>query len=129
MKNFIRYRNRNIKIWFKTRFCHTSIWSRNDRNSTDQIEQKRLCNHFMRRRRVKTALRAFTYVYRDIYDKQRSHDKNKNNTIKKVREKYMIWKLDNNNGVVLMNKLLFTMQWSNCFLTKLNFKSFKTIQL
>lgn len=44
----------------------------------------------MRPRRVKTALRAFTYVYIDIYDKQRSHDKNKNNTIKKVREKYMI---------------------------------------
>ena len=83
----------------------------------------------MRRWKVKTALRAFTYVYIDIYDKQRSHDKNKNNTIKKVREKYMIWKLDNNNGVVLMNKLLFTMQWSNCFLTKLNLKSFKTIQL
>lgn len=61
----------------------------------------------MRPRRVKTALRAFTYVYIDIYDKQRSHDKNKNNTIKKVREKYMIWKLDKDNRVVLMNNVAF----------------------
>lgn len=96
-----------LKYGLKHGFCHTSIWSRNDRNSTDQIEQKRLCNHFMRRRRVKTALRAFTYVYIDIYDKQRSHDKNKNNTIKKVREKYMIWKLDKDNQVVLMNNVAF----------------------
>ena len=38
-------------------------------NIWDQIEQKGLCNHFMKRERVKTALRAFTYSFIDIYDK------------------------------------------------------------
>ena len=37
-------------------------------NIWDQIEQKGLCNHFMKRESVKTALRAFTYSYIDIYD-------------------------------------------------------------
>ena len=51
-------------------------------NIWDQIEQKALCNHFMKRERVKTALKAFTYSYVDIYDKQYSHDKKKINVIK-----------------------------------------------
>ena len=46
-------------------------------NIKDQIEQKGLCNHFMKRERVKTALKAFTYSYIDISDKQYSHDKKK----------------------------------------------------
>ena len=58
-------------------------------NIKDQIEQKGLCNHFMKRERVKTALRAFTYSYIDISDKQYSHDKKKID-IKQLREKYMI---------------------------------------
>ena len=58
-------------------------------NIKDQIEQKELCNHFMKRERVKTALRAFTYSYIDISDKQYSHDKKKID-IKQLREKYMI---------------------------------------
>ena len=51
-------------------------------NIWDQIEQKALRNHFMKRERVKTALKAFTYSYVDIYDKQYSHDKKKINVIK-----------------------------------------------
>ena len=35
-------------------------------NIWDQIEQKGLCNHFMKRERVKTVLRSFTYSYIDI---------------------------------------------------------------
>ena len=58
-------------------------------NIKDQIEQKGLCNHFMKRERVKTALKAFTYSYIDISDKQYSHDKKKID-IKQLREKYMI---------------------------------------
>ena len=61
-------------------------------NIWDQIEQKGLCNHLMKRERVKTALRAFTYSYIDIYDKQYSHDKKKTNVVKQLREKYMILK-------------------------------------
>ena len=39
------------------------------KNIWDQIKQKGLCNHFMKWERVKTALRAITYCYIDIYDK------------------------------------------------------------
>ena len=60
----------------------------------NQIAQKGLCNHFMKRERVKTALRTFTYSYIDINDKQYSHYKKKINAIKQLREKYMILKLD-----------------------------------
>ena len=35
-------------------------------NIWDQIEQKGLCNHFLKQERVKTALRAFTYSYRHL---------------------------------------------------------------
>ena len=59
-------------------------------NIWNQIEQKELCYHFMKQERVKTALRAFTYSYVDIYDKQYSHDKKKINVIKQHCEKYMI---------------------------------------
>ena len=56
-------------------------------NIWDQIEQKELCNHFMRWERVETALRAFTYFHIDIYDKQYYHDKKKMNIIKQLSEK------------------------------------------
>ena len=61
-------------------------------NMWDQIEQKGLSNHFMKRKRLKTALSAFTYSYTYIYDKQYSHDEKKINIIKQLREKYMILK-------------------------------------
>ena len=48
----------------------------------------------MKRERVKTALRAFTYSYIDINDKQHFHDQKKINVIKQLREKHMILKPD-----------------------------------
>ena len=51
----------------------------------------------MNRERVKTALRAFTYFYIDTYNKQYSHVKRKINTMKQLREKYMILKPDKDN--------------------------------
>ena len=57
-------------------------------NIWDQLQQKGLCNHFMKWEKVKTTMRAFTYSYIDIYDKEFSHDKKKTNIIK-FREKYM----------------------------------------
>ena len=59
----------------------------------------------MKRERVKTALRTFTYSYIDINGKQYSHYKKKINAIKQLREKYMILKLDKGKWVVLMNKV------------------------
>ena len=92
-------------------------------NIWDQIEQKGLCNHFMKRERVKTALRAFIYSYLGIYDKQYSHDKNKINIVKKkIREKHMILKVDNDNGVVLMNKVDYHDAMNQLFSDKTKFK-------
>ena len=39
-----------------------------------KIDQKGLCNHFMKQERVKTTLRIITYFYVDIYNKQYSHE-------------------------------------------------------
>ena len=94
-------------------------------NIWDQIEQKGSCNHFMKRERVKSALRAFTYSYIDIYDKQHSHDKKKINIIKQLREKYMILKPDKGNGVVLMNKADYHDAMNRLFSDKTKFKIIK----
>ena len=59
----------------------------------------------MKRERVKAALRAFTYSYIHINDKQHFHDKKKINVIKQLREKYMILKPGKGKWVVLMNKV------------------------
>ena len=94
-------------------------------NIWDQIEQKGLRNHFMKRERVKTALRAFTYSYIDIYNKQYSHDKKKINIIKQLRDKYMILKLNKGNGVVLMNKADYHDAMNELFSDKTKFKIIK----
>ena len=79
----------------------------------------------MKRERVKTALRAFTYSYIDIYDKQYPHDKKKINIIKQLREKYMILKPDKGNGVVLMNKADYHDAMNQLFSDKKKFKIIK----
>ena len=45
-------------------------------NIWDQIERNGLCENLMKKDRVKTASRAFTYTYVDIFDTQFVHDKN-----------------------------------------------------
>ena len=55
----------------------------------------------MKREKVKTALRAFTYSYIDIHVKEYSHDKKKINIIKQIRDKYM--------NVFLMLKFILIM--------------------
>ena len=79
----------------------------------------------MKWERVKTALRAFTYSYIDIFDEQYSHDKKIINVIKQLREKYMILKLDKGNGVVLMNKVDYHDAMNQLFSDKWKFKIIK----
>ena len=76
----------------------------------------------MKRERVKTALRTFTYSYTDIYDKQYSHDKKKINIIKQLREKYMILNPDKGNRVVLINKVDYHDAVNQLFSDKTKFK-------
>ena len=71
----------------------------------DEIGEKRLCNNFMKRERVETALRTITYSYIDFYHKQYCHDKREINIIKQLRKKDMILVLDKSNGVLLMSKV------------------------
>ena len=61
----------------------------------------------MKPERVKTARRAFTYTYIDIYDKQNPHDKNKIDTIKQICEKDVFLKPDKDNKLVMKNNLKF----------------------
>ena len=79
----------------------------------------------MKRERVKTALRAFTYSYIDIYDKRYSLDKKKINIIKQLREKYTILKPDG-NGIVLMNKVDYHDAMNQLFSDKKKLKIIKS---
>ena len=79
-------------------------------------------NHFLKRESVKTALRAFTYSWIDIYDELYSHDKKKTNVIKQLCEKYMILKPDTGNGVVLMNNINYYDAMNQLFSDKMKFK-------
>ena len=79
-------------------------------------------NLFLKRESVKTAPRAFTYSWIDIYDKQYSRDKKKNNVIKQHCEKYMILKPDTGNGVVLMNNIDYYDAMNQLFSDKMKFK-------
>ena len=94
-------------------------------NIWDQIEQKGLCNHFMKRERVKTALGVFTYSYIDIYDKQYFHVKKKINIIKQLHEKYMILKPKKGNAVVLLNKVDYLDAINQLFSDKTKLKIIK----
>ena len=58
----------------------------------------------MKRERVKTAVKVFTYSYIDIYDKQYFRDKKKSNTKKQLFKKCMVLKPGKGKGKVLMNK-------------------------
>ena len=80
----------------------------------------------MKRERVTTALRAFTYSYIKVYDEQYSHDKKKINVIKQLREKYMILKPDKGRGVVLMNKVDYHDAMNQLFSDKMKFKIIKS---
>ena len=65
----------------------------------------------MRWERVKTPLRAFTYCYIDIYDKQYPLDKEKSSGITQLLENYMILKPGKGNGVVLTNKFDYNIKF------------------
>ena len=79
----------------------------------------------MKRERVKTALRAFTYSYIEIYDKQYSHDKKKINITKQLHEKYKILKPRKGNGVVLLNTVDYQDAMNQLFSIKTKFKIIK----
>ena len=81
----------------------------------------------MKRERVKAVPRVLTYSYTDTYNKQYSHDKKKNNTIKQLRKKYIFLKLDKDNGVMLMNNVHNHDAMMQLFSDKT--KSLKMIQL
>ena len=90
-----------------------------------KIDQKGLCNHFMKQERVKTTLRIITYSYVDIYNKQYSHDKKKIIIIKQLHEKYKILKPYKNNGVVLLNKIGYQDEVNQLLADKSKFKIIK----
>lgn len=79
----------------------------------------------MRWERVKTPLRAFTYCYIDIYDKQYPLDKEKSSGITQLLENYMILKPGKGNGVVLTNKFDYHNAMNHLFSEKMKLKIIK----
>ena len=55
-------------------------------NIWEKIERNGLCENLMKKERVKTALRAFTYSYVEIFDTQFLHGKNKTKVLKQLRQ-------------------------------------------
>ena len=91
-------------------------------NIWDQIERNGLCKTLKKKERVKTALRAFTYSYADIFDTQFLHDKNKTKVVKQLRQDCVILKLDKGYGIVLINKTEYNLPMKKLFSDRAKFK-------
>ena len=91
-------------------------------NIWDQIERNGLCVNMKKKGSVKTALRAFTYSYVDIFDTQFLHDKNKTKVLKQLRQDCVILKPDKGNGVVLINKSEYNLAMKKLFSDRSKFK-------
>ena len=91
-------------------------------NIWDQIERNGLSKTLKKKERVKTALRAFTYFYADIFDTQFLHDKNKAKVLKQLRQDCVILKPDKGNGVVLINKTEYNLAMKKLFSDRAKFK-------
>ena len=76
----------------------------------------------MKKERVKTPLRAFTYSYVDIFDTQFLHDKNKTKVLKQLRQGCVILKPDKGNGIVLINKTEYNLAMKKLFSDRSKFK-------
>ena len=75
-----------------------------------------------KKKRVKTALRAFTYSYVHIFNTQFLHDKNKTKVLKQLRQDCVILKPDKGNGVVLINKTEYNLAMKKLFSDRSKFK-------
>ena len=91
-------------------------------NIWDQIERNGLSKTLKKKERVKTALRAFTYFYADIFDTQFLHDKNKTKVVKQLRQDCVILKLDKGYGIVLINKTEYNLAMKKLFSDRAKFK-------
>ena len=94
-------------------------------NIWDQTEHNDLRENLMKKERVKTALRAFTYSYVDIFDTKFVHDKNKTKVLKQLRQDCVILKPNKGNGIVLINKNEYNLAMTKLFS---DLSKFKVIQ-
>ena len=97
-------------------------------NIWDQIENNGVCENLMKKERVKTALRAFTYSYVDIFDTQFLHDKNKTKVLKQLRQDCVILKPDKGNGIVLINKTEYNLAMKKLFSDRSKLRLYRKIQ-
>ena len=96
----------------------------------DQIErQNALKGKFFSKHRAQTALKAFTYNYLDVDNKQIKMDKKRIQLLKEMHEKFMILKPDKGQGVVLVTKDDYVNSIQHIFSEKRKFKKSKTILL
>ena len=72
--------------------------------------------------RLKTALRAFTYSYVDVFDKQFLHDKNKTKVLKQLWQDCVILKPDKGNGIILISKTEYNLVMKMLFPDRSKFK-------
>ena len=92
----------------------------------DQIErQNALKGKFFSKHRAQTVLKAFTYNYLDVDNKQIKMDKKRIQLLKEMHEKFMILKPDKGQGVVLVTKDDYVNSIQHIFSDKRKFKIVK----
>ena len=71
----------------------------------DQIQRLDVCkDNFMSKHRAKNALRAFTYNYLDLNDKQFISDSKRLKVLKSLKKDYVLLKPDKGQGIVVLKR-------------------------
>ena len=71
----------------------------------DQIQRLDVCkDNFMSKHRAKNALRAFTYNYLDLDDKQFISDSKRLKVLKSLKKDYVLLKPDKGQGIVVLKR-------------------------
>ena len=92
-------------------------------NIWDKIERKVLRENLVKKERVKTALRAFTYSYVDSFDTQFFHDKIKMKVLEKqLWQDCVVLKPGKGNGIFLINKTDYNLAKKKLFCDRSKFK-------
>ena len=93
----------------------------------DQIEQQKVLkgNSFFSKHTAQTVLKAFTYNYLEVDNKQIKMDKKRIQLLKEMPEKFMILKADKGQGVVSLTKEEYVNSIQHIFSDKRKFKIVK----
>ena len=95
--------NNEIEIWTQTWFSNTCKRIRNDIHNGRYLWANSIQESYISQERLKTTLKAFTFNYLDIDDKQYIHDSKSLKVLQELCEKIAIRKTDKGQAIALVN--------------------------